>query len=55
MTLLAFLGKVLHHVHELPSAVQKAMAEDGVELLGSIARERVAHLHGLGPARRPGA
>ena len=44
--MLAFLREVLGKIDKLPSAMTQAVGEDALELLGGIARERVAHLDG---------
>ena len=43
---LAFLREVLGDVDKLPSAMAQTVGEDALELLGGVARERVAHLDG---------
>ena len=43
----ALLGKVVHHIHKHPPAVQDAVTENRFELLGTVAREAVAHLERL--------
>ncbi len=41
---LALGREVVREVHELPPAVAEAMGQNRLELLGGIARERIAHL-----------
>jgi hypothetical protein len=45
--LAAFLREVLDHVHKLAPSVQEAVTQQRVELFGFVAREGIAHLHGL--------
>ncbi len=42
----ALLGEVRGHVHEPPSSVGQAVGQDGLQLLGHVARQGVAHLDG---------
>lgn len=41
---LTFIGKVVGHLDKIPSAVRETICQQGLELLGGIARQGVTHL-----------
>ena len=47
----AFLGKLFHHIHELPPAVGQAIAKNRLQFTRQIPRQRIAHLDGRGQIR----
>jgi hypothetical protein len=44
--MLAFVREVVDHVNETAAAMSQTISQDRLEILGLIARERVAHLDG---------
>ena len=50
--MLAFFGKSVRHIDELPPAVGQAVGEDRLQFLRDVPRKSIAHLDRRGQFRR---